>query len=89
MTNEELERFNKANEAIHKVEDEWHYPILVSGGFIPVNKTASGFVRAYFWEHPSGINFTFKIGANADYWRCSTGEGGYGSTLKDFILNYK
>lgn len=68
MTNEEREAFEKANEAWHPVEKEWHYPILIKYGFKPLTETAQGFVRKYEWVNDKGRKITYHIGVNASYW---------------------
>jgi len=67
--NEDDERFDKADKAIHKVEDEWHYPILKKYGFEPKTKTGVGFVRKYIYVHPKTEHeIELSTGINADYW---------------------
>lgn len=69
--------FEEANSKIHKVEDQWHYPILTEFGWDPETKESVGFVRAYLYKHPNK-DFMVKCvtGASADYWECVGGLGG-------------
>jgi hypothetical protein len=61
--------FAKADQATHKVEDEWHYPIFTKYGYEPLTKEAKGFVRQYKYTHPkSGHSMTCHTGAHCDYW---------------------
>lgn len=68
---------------VHKVEDQWHYPILKAAGWSPVTPTGTGFVRSYEYVHanrPGRIRTT--TGASADYWHCAeTGAFGYWADL--------
>jgi len=67
--------FREANETIHPVEQQWHYPILTKYGFVPITKTAQGFVRSYVYEHPVTREMvSANTGASADYWE-TTGKG--------------
>lgn len=84
MSPEELERFNKANEAVHKVEDQWHYKYLVPAGFVPETKEAVGFVRNYIYRHPDGRVVTASTGYSADHWSSSDGNRGYWSDLEKY-----
>jgi len=79
----EDDAFEKANQAMHPVEDQWHYPIMKKHGYEPDTPTAQGFVRAYKYTHPkTGHSITANTGASADYWNDnSSGAGGYYSTL--------
>ena len=42
-----VSEFDKANQKIHKVEDQWHYPLMTKYKFEPITKEAVGFVRKY------------------------------------------
>jgi hypothetical protein len=77
--------FEEANKAIHKVEDQWHHPILTRYGFTPLTKEATGFVRSYKYMHPSGIVVQCTTGSSSDYWAASTGGRGYWSDLEPFL----
>jgi hypothetical protein len=87
MNEAERARFKKGDEKIHKVEDEWHYPILTKFGFKPVDKEAVGFVRQYTYkrgEHTVQCN----VGCNADYWNDLTVPSscmGYWGTLESHL----
>ena len=75
MNKEEQERFNKANQVVHTVEKEWHYPIMTKYGFVPLDKTGIGFVRSYKYEHPvTKRKITLTTGCRADYWTDVTEE---------------
>ena len=60
--------FNEANQQVHKVEDEWHYPILTKYGFKPITKTGIGFVRAYNYERGDGEQIQVNTRVSCDYW---------------------
>jgi len=79
--------FEKANGKVHKVEDQWHYPILTKVGFVPKTKSAIGFVRSYEYEHPSGIVIIYTSGSNRDYWNSSDGSGGLWTKLGEYICS--
>jgi hypothetical protein len=68
--------FEEANEKIHPVEKQWHYPILTKHGFVAKTLEGKGFVRSYKYEHPNGLVVTATTGAERDYWQSSA--GGYG-----------
>jgi len=83
--------FNEANEVVHKVEEQWHYPIMNKYDWVPETPEGIGFVRSYVYTKP---NFNIKVelttGFNADYWnafdenRKEVG-GGYWSSLESFL----
>lgn len=61
--------FEEANKRVHKVEDQWHYPILVEAGYEALNKEDVGFVRQYHYKHPAtGHEIMCCTGVSADYW---------------------
>ena len=62
------DEFREANEVIHPVENQWHYPILTKYGYVPKTLSAKGFVRSYSYEHPNGHVMTVNTGVHADYW---------------------
>lgn len=70
-----LEEFNKANETVHPVEGESHYPKLTKYGFTPITKEAVGFVRSYDYQHPNGATVRWSTGVNADYWSGKLADG--------------
>ncbi len=78
--------FKTANKVIHKVEDQWHYPIMIKHGYIPQNKKGTGFVRSYRYLHPeTKEEITCATGANADYWTIKDGNGGYWNELENYM----
>jgi hypothetical protein len=81
--------FEEANKTVHKVEDQWHYPYMMKGGFTAETKEAVGFVRGYTYKHPSGIVVRCCTGVNADYWEAAQDgkrlDGGYWSDLEPFL----
>lgn len=89
--------FERANESIHPVEHQWHYPILTKAGWVPITKVKVGFVRSYKYEHEQhpNISIVCTTGSNADYWRAyeidSKDEigGDYHSKLSSFVGNLK
>jgi hypothetical protein len=82
----ERERFEKANQKVHKVETQWHHPILTKYGFVPETKVAVGFVRVYVYEHPeTGRRVCCNTGVNADYWSEEGRGGGYWSELEPHL----
>jgi hypothetical protein len=77
--------FQEADKKVHRVEDQWHYSILVAAGFVPITKEAVGLVRKYLYEK-DGRQIECSTGAQAEYWvDKSTGEGGYWAELKPFL----
>lgn len=77
-------QFSQANQTVHPVEAQWHYPILVAQGFCAETKSAEGFVRAYTYVHPNGLQVRCVTGSNADYWHSSNGASGIGLSLRDW-----
>lgn len=79
--------FSEANKKVHKVEDQWHYPILTKYGFTPITKEQAGFVRRY--EYQRGEHkIVCNTGVNADYWSNPSGcGGGYWSELEPHVKN--
>lgn len=87
MTNSFNKELNEADQVVHLVEDQWHYPILNKFGWIPINREGRGFVRNYVYRHPDYI-FSIKCttGVSADYWsRSDTDQGGYWGSLEDAL----
>lgn len=74
----------EADQRVHAVETQWHYPILTGAGFVAETESATGFVRSYCYRHPSGTSVVCTTGTSADYWRASTGDRGYWSELKEW-----
>jgi len=70
--------FNKANQAVHPVETQWHYKMLTDAGFVPETKEGIGFVRSYTYHHSDGRTITTTTGSSCDYWSSNFGEGGRG-----------
>lgn len=62
-----MDKFEQANQKVHRVEDQWHYKILIKYGFTPVTKEAVGFVRKYEYTHPNGATISCHTGASCDY----------------------
>lgn len=79
--------FNKANEKVHAVEDQWHYKYMTSAGYEPETREAKGFVRHYIYVHPeTGRRFKLCTGASADYWvDQETGATGYWRELEPHL----
>lgn len=71
---QENDDFERANKRIHKVEDQWHYPIMTKYGFKPLKELAVGFVRQY--KYSNGLDIiTCNTGVNAEYWQAPQGFG--------------
>lgn len=79
--------FADGDKKVHKVESEWHYPILKKYGFIPVDKTGIGFVRNYIYKHPKLDNkIKCSTGINAEHWMdLKTNDYGYWSSLETHL----
>ena len=83
MTKEET--FNKANDKVHPVETQWHFPILQKYGFEPITKEGIGFVRSYTYKK-GDHEIVCTTGSNADYWKDNTVPGGgYWSALEPHL----
>ncbi len=81
MSDTFTEAFVRGNQVVHLVEDQWHYPILTSCGFVPETKEGVGFVRSYLYRHPDGRTVRCTTGANADYWVGFDEQRGYWTDL--------
>lgn len=77
--------FTEANKIVHKVEDQWHYPILTKYGFVPVTLTSVGFVRSYTYTKGE-LAIVCNTGVNADYWiNKAANKLGYWSDLEPHL----
>jgi hypothetical protein len=80
-----MKTFEEANQVVHKVEDEWHYPILTKHGFEPVDKTGVGFVRQFLYKK-GGHTIKMNTGVHCDYWADLTVTGGgYWASLEPHL----
>lgn len=81
-----MQSFEEADQVVHQVESEWHYPILTAAGFTAQDKTGVGFVRSYKYTHPNGTEVRVTTGSHADYWSAKQDgkeiNGGYWGTLE-------
>lgn len=75
-----------ANETIHPVEKQWHYPIMTRYGYVSTDQPQQGFVRSYTYSHPNGHSIKVSTGYSSDYWNdlCGKAEG-YWSTLEPHL----
>ena len=78
--------FYEANETVHPVHTQWHYPIIIKYGFVPITQTAKGFVRSYDYVN-AGVTITMVTGVYADYWRAD-GAGGYWAELEPYLKKH-
>jgi hypothetical protein len=74
--------FSEANKVVHKVETQWHYPIMMEKGFTAITKEQTGFVRNYLYVK-GDHEVTCITGASSDRWSDNKGNGGYWSSLKE------
>lgn len=77
--------FEMANQKVHPVTTQWHYPILTEAGFVAVTQEAVGFVRSYDYKHPDGRIVRCTTGSSADYWDSNDGKGGYWGSLEQYV----
>lgn len=76
-----------ADNTVHQVENEWHYPTMVLYGYVPVNKTETGLVRHYVYHHPTlDHKVTCSTGASSDHWQDNQGHFGFWSTLETHLV---
>jgi hypothetical protein len=87
MNPQEQQAFAKANETIHPVEKQWHYPILSGAGYEALTKEGVGFVRTYeYFNEATGSRIYCTTGSNADYWKDTVHpNGGYWSALAPHV----
>jgi len=77
------EAFNKANEKMHDLERQWHYPILTKYGFTSASGAQKGFVRSYNYTHLQGHTIRAITGSHSDRWvNYDTGASGFWSSLE-------
>jgi len=72
-----------ADQKVHPVESQWHYPILTEFGYEPLDKEGVGLVRSYKYQKGDHV-ITVTTGANADYWEANDGFG-YWADLKPYL----
>ena len=91
MNATEQAAFDKANDRVHPVTSQWHYPIMTMYGYVPDTKEAKGLVRVYHYTHPETEHtMTATTGVSADYWEDLGGHGsaggfGYYSSLESHL----
>lgn len=88
MNKQEKIAFERANKAVHPVEKQWHFEILIAAGFAAKTGEATGFVRRYDYEHPDGRVVTCHTGVSCDYW-ISGGVRGYWPDLEHWCKTGK
>ena len=80
--------FDKANQVVHPVTGQWHYPIMTKYGYVyrPLGDQ-KGFVRKYKYTHPeTQRTITASTGVNSDYWTDEqTKHVGYWRELEAFL----
>src|SRR5262249_34443033 len=69
---ESADALAKADKHEHPVETQWHHQPMTFHGFVPKNKTATGLVRSYEYEHPAGHKIKVTTGYSSDYWEDKT-----------------
>lgn len=83
-TEDELD-FERANQKIHLVEDQWHFPVMTKHGFVASNKEAPGFVRDYVYTKGEE-RIRLSTGVSSDYWTdLRTKKSGYWSDLEKYL----
>ena len=77
----------EANQKVHPVDTQWHFPTMTENGYLADTKEATGFVRTYQYTNPTnGHTMTVTTGAHADYWRDPTNNaGGYWIELEPHL----
>lgn len=85
MNTSEQTSFEQANQKVHPVEKQWHFPILTKFGYTPITPQQTGFVRTYVYEK-DGHQITCTTGSHADYWRDeANAAGGYWVALEPHL----
>ncbi len=85
MNEAEQIAFEQANQKVHPVEAQWHFPILTKYGYTPITPQQTGFVRTYVYER-AGHQIVCTTGSRADYWRDDTNkDGGYWASLEPHL----
>lgn len=82
------EAFERANNKMHPVEEQWHYARLTKYGFTSETEPQKGFVRGYIYTHPDGREIRAFTGLQADYWISPTAMG-YPMALDAHLREWK
>jgi len=73
--------FEEANKVVHKVEDQWHYSIMMEKGFEAITKEQVGFIRRYKYVK-NDHEVVCITGASSDRWEDNKGNYGFWSSLE-------
>jgi hypothetical protein len=76
-----MKTFAEANQTIHKVEDQWHYPIMMKAGYESHTKEGVGFVRRFVYTK-GDHEVTCITGASSDRWEDNEGNYGFWASLE-------
>ena len=77
--------FQEANKIVHKVETQWHYPVLIAAGFEAITQEAIGFVRNYEYRKGDRV-IVCTTGSACDYWNeQGVNKGGYHGDLASYL----
>ncbi len=81
--------FEAADNYVHSVESQWHYPIMRKHGYVADTKEAPGFVRTYKYTNPStGHSMSVTTGARSDHWTDAANRAsGYWSSLDEHLAS--
>jgi hypothetical protein len=80
--------YEQANQRVHLVETQWHYPILINAGFIPETLVQTGTDRKYKYTHKDGHTLICKSSDQAEYWlNTRTGTLGYWRDLVTYLVS--
>lgn len=79
----------QADQIIHPVETQWHYPVMKEAGFEPVQTEAKGLVRSYEYRKGDHV-IVCTTGYSADHWEDKTNKAyGYWRALKHHVTSLK
>ena len=78
-----------ADQKMHPVEIQWHYPIMTKYGFNSDTPPQKGFVRHYQYSHPDGRLIKVTTGISADYFEDDKGAFGYPGGLEPHLARSK
>jgi len=77
---------DEADKVEHLVEDQWHYPIMVKHGWMPITKVGIGFVRSYVYQRKEH-QIRVTTGVSCDHWSDQTNKAsGYWSDLEPHLV---
>lgn len=64
-----ITNFTEAEKEVHRVEDEWHFPVLTLFNFQPIEKQTVGRIRVYHYKNETQNIIKAAFSYGAFYWK--------------------